>query len=203
MFDSIIYDFDGTLCDTYPIFADIALELLHEYGLNDDRERVLKNFKVNATYALRQYDWGIGLDLIQSRFKSRRKELLKTHKPIEGAEEILRYAILKNKKNYIYTHTGSFVYDILDMWGFRELFHGFVDGDMNFPAKPAPDALNYLIGKYSIEKSRALMVGDRDIDILAGRNAGISGCIFDEGGYYSDFRCRFRISRLSELKQII
>lgn len=203
MFDSIIYDFDGTLCDTYPIFTNITLELLHKYGFDDDRERVLKNLKLNVGYALRQYHWEVGMEELQQMLKSRRAELIAEHKPIEGAEEILRYAILKNKKNYIYTHTGGLVYEILDMWGMRDLIHGFIDGDMNFPLKPAPDALNYLIGKYSIEKSRALMVGDRDIDILAGRNAGISGCIFDEGGYYSDFRCEFRISRLSELKQII
>lgn len=203
MFDSLIYDFDGTLCDTYPIFADIIEELLHEHELHDDREQILINLKVTLKYAISQYDWGTDPAEIQRQVGVRRRMRLEEHRPIDGTEEILRYAIEQGKKNYLYTHTGRFVYDILDAWGMRDLFAGFIDGGMSFPMKPQPDALNFLSEQYGIDKKSALMIGDRDIDVLAGENAGMAGCLFDEGDYFRDFTCEYRIDHLLDLKKIM
>ena len=54
----LIYDFDGTLSDTYPCFTETVLELIKKYGISDTYENVYSNLKVNVGYALKQYDLG-------------------------------------------------------------------------------------------------------------------------------------------------
>jgi phosphoglycolate phosphatase-like HAD superfamily hydrolase len=49
---------------------------------------------------------------------------------------------------------------------------------MNFPSKPAPDAVNYICDTYGLDRSETVMIGDREIDVLSGKNAGCFGCLF-------------------------
>ena len=39
--------------------------------------------------------------------------------------------------------------------------------------KPSPKMLNDLIEKYNIDRSMSIMIGDKDSDVQAGKNAGI------------------------------
>lgn len=45
-------------------------------------------------------------------------------------------------------------------------------GDAHFPRKPNPASLNYLCTKFGIIRTEAVMVGDRPLDVEAGRRAG-------------------------------
>jgi phosphoglycolate phosphatase-like HAD superfamily hydrolase len=49
---------------------------------------------------------------------------------------------------------------------------------MNFPSKPAPDAVNWICETYNLDKSETVMIGDREIDVLSGKNAGVYGCLY-------------------------
>ena len=49
---------------------------------------------------------------------------------------------------------------------------------MNFAQKPSPDAVNWICETYGLDKSETVMIGDREIDVLSGKNAGVSGCLF-------------------------
>jgi phosphoglycolate phosphatase-like HAD superfamily hydrolase len=58
--------------------------------------------------------------------------------------------------------------------------------DMGFERKPNPQAFKYLIEKHQISKAQALSVGDRHLDMKAGHNAGMSGCLILDA-FNSDF----------------
>ena len=70
----------------------------------------------------------------------------------------------------------------LEKYNLSHLFTDFVTREMKFPLKPAPDAINYLIEKHSLDKDCCLMLGDRAIDCGSGLNAGIRAMLFDEFG---------------------
>ena len=59
-------------------------------------------------------------------------------------------------------------------------------GEDGFPLKPAPDALNALIKRNGLKKDACLMLGDRDIDIGAGVNAGIGTLLYDDENRYPE-----------------
>ncbi len=200
----LIYDFDGTLSDTYPCFTETVLELIKKYGISDTYENVYSNLKVNVGYALKQYD--LGKDAAEARrdFHVIHDELApKIQKPYPEAEEILRYAMAQGHKNYLYTHSGKIVKILLEQWGIADCFEDIIDSTMKFPTKPAPDALNYLCEKHGLDKKDCLMIGDRDIDTDCGRNAGMKGCLFDPDHYYDKADVDYRIENLLELKNII
>ena len=70
------------------------------------------------------------------------------------------------------------------MYGLNGLFTDVVTGEDGFPLKPAPDALNALMERNGLKKDACLMLGDRDIDIGAGVNAGIRTLLYDDENRY-------------------
>lgn len=204
MYDFLIYDFDGTLSDTYPVFTEAFLKLMEKYGIPQDRDTVYGLLKQSVGAALSHYDFPMSK-------KEAREEFEKIYEPIAlekqdlfpEARDILRFGMENGKKNYVYTHSGLWVYALMDRMGIRDCFDFVLDCTYDFPRKPAPDALNFLIEKCGIDKSRALMIGDRDLDIEVAHAAGIDACLFDSENFYPDLQAEYRITSLTELKKII
>ena len=61
----LIYDFDGTLSDTYPCFTETVLQMLKSHGLSGDYKTVYDNLKVSVGHALRHS--GFGADPVELR----------------------------------------------------------------------------------------------------------------------------------------
>ena len=200
----LIYDFDGTLSDTYPCFTEAVLETLKDFGLSDTYESVYSKLKISVGHTMRSYDFGIDDKTARKHFHQIHNRLApEIQKPYPEAEEILRYAMANGHKNYLYTHSGKIVKILLEKWGIADCFEDIIDSTMSFPTKPAPDALNYLCEKHGLDKNDCIMIGDRDIDTDCGRNAGMKGCLFDPEHYYDDADVDYRIVNLLELKNII
>ena len=72
-----------------------------------------------------------------------------------------------------------------------------------FPSKPAPDALNYLVQKHGLKKAECVMVGDRDIDLDAGKNAGIGCVLFDPDHAFDDYGTPWRFSSMDTLREVL
>lgn len=200
----LIYDFDGTLSDTYPCFTEAVLQTLKNFGMSDTYESVYAKLKVSVGYTMRCYDFGMDSAEARKYFHDIHNVLApKIQKPYPEAEEILRYAMANGHKNYLYTHSGKIVKVLLEKWGIADCFEDIIDSTMSFPTKPAPDALNYLCAKHGFDKKDCIMIGDRDIDTDCGRNAGMKGCLYDPEHYYDSADVDYRIENLLELKNII
>ena len=72
-----------------------------------------------------------------------------------------------------------------------------------FPSKPAPDALNYLVSKHGLKLSDCVMVGDRDIDLDAAKNAHMTGALFDPDNFYPDYDTPWRFRTMEELRKTL
>jgi histidinol phosphatase-like enzyme len=46
------------------------------------------------------------------------------------------------------------------------------------------------------------MIGDRDIDIVAGKNAGIEGILFDPEQFYTGVACEYQVVKLEDVIKI-
>jgi len=179
----IIWDFDGTLFDTYPIFSGTFKAALSERGITEPQAEILSLMKVSIGHAYKHYREKHALDeAFFNNYKKLNKETQERDaKPYEGIAELCKAICENGGKNYIYTHKDESAYFYLKKFGMMECFAGGVTQEGNFPRKPAPDAILHLLDKFEISAKEALMVGDRDIDVLAGVNAGICGCYFSEG----------------------
>ena len=205
MYTDLIYDFDGTLFDTYPVFTEALLIFLERHGIVSDYETAYKRLKVTVGYALRSYGFdGDSFKPANKEFKSIYWELAKTkQKPLPYVIEVLDYAVNCGKRNYIYTRSGKEVIELLDKWGMTDKFTYVIDASMPFPTKPDPAALNWLCEEFGLDKSKCIMIGDRDLDTECGTNAGMKNVLFDVEGYYSDCPCDYKIDSFKELEEIM
>ena len=153
------------------------------------------------------YNCADGSDLFKPANKEFKKiywELAKTkQKPLPYVPEILEYAVKNGKRNYVYTRSGKEIVELLDAWGLTDKFTFIIDATMDFPTKPDPAALNWLAERFSMDKSKCLMIGDRALDTECVNNAGMRSCLYDYEGYYPDTYADYKINSIEELKDII
>ena len=71
---------------------------------------------------------------------------------------------------------------ILQTLGIREFFDENIGGGGEFPLKPAPDALLYIMEKYQIDPEKCFVVGDNYTDLDFAANGGVKS-IFCTWGF--------------------
>lgn len=204
MYKHVIWDFDGTLFDTYPVMGRIFKEVLEEEGISESLDEIVNKMKVSMSHAVQHYEQKYQIDhrFIEKYQKQRKDSETNLSRPFEGIEEICRYIHASSGKNYLYTHRGESAIQLLKMYGLYDYFSDFITSQQGFERKPSPEAITYLINKHSIILTEAIMIGDRDLDILAAKNAGIHACLFtdrDEKNSNSDFM----ISNIQQLFSIV
>lgn len=172
---NILWDFDGTLFDTYPGYSKVFSKVL---GGKVSEEEIYKRLKISLSHAIEYYN------LTDSQV--REMDTLKNNlnpgdfKPFDKVEEILKYV----NKNVIMTHKDrDGVLAILKHYGWDKYFIDMVAIDDGFPRKPNAQAYSHLHNKYHID----LVIGDREIDILPGKELGITTCIFGTKSDIADY----------------
>lgn len=173
---NILWDFDGTLFDTYPAYTKAFSKVL---GDKVDQEEIYKNLKVSYSHAIQFYNIS---DKQEEEIKRVKKNLSPGNmKPFDMVEEVLKYA----DKNVIMTHKHrKGVLEILDYYGWNHYFVNMVTIDDGFPRKPDSMAYRHLHEKYNID----LVIGDRELDLIPAKELGISTCIFQGNSDVADYQ---------------
>ena len=89
---------------------------------------------------------------------------------------------LTEKAKIFYIHTATpFPSAISIASPFESISRALSQEKTASPMKPAPDAIRYLLDEFQLDPAETIMIGDREIDILSGKNAGIHTCLFTDG----------------------
>ncbi|MBQ3000692.1 MAG: HAD hydrolase-like protein [Oscillospiraceae bacterium] len=179
-----IWDFDGTLFDSYPIIIATLRAALQDYGHDCDPVEamglMLQNIGVAQHYYAKKYN--IPYEELSETYARHHQQLNPqlAAKPMKDIEKVLSKICETGRKNYIFTHRKcSTTAMYLEKYGLDRYFTEIVGPeDTHFAYKPAPDSLLYLMDKYSMTAGDAVMVGDRDCDLGSARNAGIGTAHF-------------------------
>lgn len=171
-----IWDLDGTLIDSYKIIASSIESVLNTEDIfisyDKIREEVTKHSvghfleKVSAKYNLSY----------QELFKDSHKLINSRYLEVESIQnsiEILKYLAELGINNFIYTHKDKSTFDILKNLGMDKYFTEILTIEDGFRRKPDPEATNYLIDKYHMNRNNTFYVGDRKLDIESANNANI------------------------------
>jgi HAD superfamily hydrolase (TIGR01549 family) len=201
----IIWDFDGTLFDTYPSIVEAFSKALKDSGAEETKENVLKYLKISEGCAVSHFkeQYGLGEAFFNSLNLYKKSIGFEAVKPFPFAEEVCEKLVALGGRNYILTHRGGSTIKILEHHGMLEYFTEIVTKHHGFKRKPDPEAFMYLINKYSIDKSTALVVGDRDFEILGGKAAGVKVCLYNTNNVEITETPDFNVSSLSDLIEII
>ena len=198
----LFWDFDGTLFDSYPEICGSFLKGLNDLGLSDllTYEEAMKLMKRSIGYAA---EWcaeqtGLTSDEILAPYRAYHA-LPHSDPPYEGLRDCLERLHSAGYRHYLYTHSRQSAIDQLKRENLWEYFDDAVIGSDGFPLKPAPDALLALMERNHLSPENCAMIGDRDIDALAGHNAGMKGILFDPEGYFPEFHPEMTVRTLKEL----
>jgi HAD superfamily hydrolase (TIGR01549 family) len=205
MFQHFIWDFDGTLFDSYPHMASSFQQALSALGVQESIDDIMPRIKISVGVCMEYYKNKYKLDdqLRELYKKFEEKGNSDTVIPFSYLKEALEKIISAGGKNYIYTHRNTSALEYIRDHSLEGLFADAITQEDRYPNKPAPDALLYLIEKHNLDKSKTIMVGDRDIDIQAAWNAGIAGCLFDPDNYYPHFKADFHINSMEEIVKLL
>ena len=188
MYDFYIFDLDGTLLDTLDDLADSVNATLEHYGFPlVTREQVrefvgngMKNLMERALFGVPE-----NFDEILTWFKAHyRQNSTNKTKPYEGIIELLKRLKAEGKKTAVVSNKAHFATESLSKMYFGDLLD-FTLGEKEAEGirkKPAPDSVELALKTMGVDKSRAVYIGDSDVDILTAKNVGLP-CISVTWGF--------------------
>lgn len=205
MIRDIIWDFDGTLFNTYPATVNAFKKALKESGIDETNENILKYMKVSEDCAFTYFKEFYGVDdVFRDKFNTYKKNIeLGMIKPFPFVVQFCEKFVALGGRNYIITHRGDSTQKILERHGMLENFTEVVTKQSGFKRKPHPEAFLYLIEKYKINNNSALVIGDRELEILGGKAAGIKVCLYNTNNIEITETPNYYIDSLEELDDII
>ena len=173
---NILWDFDGTLFDTYPALVEGIVKLSQK---DLERSEVLKWLKIDSKTAFKHYC--LSEDL-REEFQKLHINYSKLHsRPFDHLEDVL--ASVDN--NIIVTHRDkeSTIY-LLEKFHLAKYFKEIVSvEEQGFTRKPHCSSYEYVLKSHHID----LVMGDRDLDLIPARQLNIKTVAFQNRNIAADF----------------
>ena len=171
MIKYILFDWDGCLVDTLPIWYQGMKRGLFYFGIEASDREIKKGFQTWNFFT----KMGVSdLDLFTGFVYEYVMDCLENVKFNDGVIDFLEYAKSKDIKTAIVTSTErSNVTPVLSRLDAAEYFDYTIARLDVKNLKPHPDPVNMAIDKLGGNRESAIMVGDSLCDIQSGKNAGI------------------------------
>ncbi len=201
----IIWDVDGTIADSWPVYRQACARVTQRRGLPPADEKVLKlNF---GHHELFDYGWGLSREaqleiryetvdeyyslakrnqlalfdwvrpLLDDTRRCNAKHAIATNRPLEALELFLRH----------HGMDGAFSF----------IAHGDLVTKGSLRHKPKPDLIHHALKEADALAQDAVMVGDSESDILAARAAGVKSVAVCWGMRDEDYLAAFRPDHLA------
>lgn len=176
-----IWDLDGTLLDSYGAIMEAAAETAAEAGLRDSAGEVLKAVKRGS---VREYLTDVSarsgqpLEGLIERYRYFTHRLDGSITLIPGVREVLEELRRGGAVHFVYTHRGDSSGPILERLGIRDCFREIVTSRHAFRPKPSGDGVRYLTEKYGLDPARTWYVGDRTLDVMCAKDAGVKAILY-------------------------
>ncbi|HAQ1126271.1 phosphoglycolate phosphatase [Enterococcus faecium] len=194
-----IWDFDGTLFDTYPAMVDGAWQALKDFGISMDKKEIyFKMKKYSTSYLINESN--LNAREFNELFHRYEKESTEVSRPFPETKQVLEMLKDNGGRHFILTHrlTES-TWGLLKEHRLAHLIEEVVGIDQDFPRKPDPASLNYLIDTFHLERTDTMMIGDRRLDIEAGKNAGVATCLYDIDHFLDEIPADYVVGNLNEI----
>lgn len=200
-YTDIVWDFDGTLFDSYPNMVRSLREALEYYGFTAPDAEIHEKMTITVGHAVRFYAEKYHLD--PEELSTKRKELegfrpeLVT--PYPGVTETLKKIKESGRRNHLFTNRGLASVHYLEANDLLQYFDGLITAECLQELKPSPDGLLQLLKQYGCPPEKMLMVGDRVVDIDSAKNAGTKACFYNTNGIAVPEGTDFEIRKPTDL----
>ncbi len=205
----VIFDLDGTVLDTreflYQGFEHAIKSHKLPHKSRADLDHVISTTKyLPEAYALLGIHDNVE-EIIKTHisYRSQNLHLIKTFPEVI---ETLSHIKTAGIKITALTNRLKQLHESLEITGVKKYLDLLITkSDIIYP-KPHPEGIEKILSHFSIPKNQALIVGDTEDDIIAGKNAGIKTVAVSYG--FGAYRIKksnpdYLVNHFSELLQII
>lgn len=211
LFDTIFFDVDGTLVDSRKDITNAVNHALGTLGFKKLSVETVISYVGTGVKDLIRKCFGTDDESVVEKGDKLYWKYFMEHAVDESvlyphAREILEY--LKDKRKFILTNRyKDFAEATLKGLGIMGYFEEIIGGDDENCLKPSACLFDRIVPRLKVDRNRALIIGDMDIDIQAGKNSGIKTCWITHGlGRVEDvknLKPDYIIEDLIELKEIV
>lgn len=182
---NIIWDVDGTLFDTYPAIADAYVEVARAHGGAVDTREAGELARVGLGHCagVLASRLGVPASVVSAEFEERyARGPLEAQGPFPGVVEVCRAVQAAGGLNTIFTHRGAVsTRALLQAHGMIDLFEIRVSVEDGYPKKPDPSGFRAVLERAKRSRETTIAIGDRMIDIAAGKAAGLYTVLYGSG----------------------
>ena len=189
MYETIIFDLDGTLLDTLDDLTDAVNAALDKCGLRPRTRDEVRAFVGNGIVKLMERAVGKGNEMCQEEALAEFKRYYALHcadktAPYEGILSLLKGLQAQGIKTAVVSNKVDFAVKSLAKTYFDGLLLAAVGENEaeGIRKKPAPDSLLTVMEQLSATAEKTVYVGDSEVDIQTAKNAGVA-CICVTWGF--------------------
>ena len=186
-YETVIYDLDGTLLNTLEDLANAVNHAMRESGYPERTSEEVCRFVGNGVHKLCERCLppdtpAAEVETFFAEFNDYySRHCLDKTAPYDGIPAVLaqlkaagvHLAVASNK-------TQPFVETIVRHYFGSDCFDQIFGSSDDRPKKPAPAIVEQILKTAGVSKAQAVMIGDSDVDIQTGKNAGVHtiGCVW-------------------------
>ena len=179
---NILWDVDGTLFDTYPAITYAISQALNGLGQSAALNVIdsLARQSIEHCLATLAQRFDLDRDLLRQRYLAAYAALpLANQPPMPEVEAVCAAIRQHGGQNVAVTHRDvRTTQALLNAHRLAPLFAGIVSVEQGYPRKPDPAMALAALETYALDPVDTWLVGDRALDIEAGRAAGVCTCLY-------------------------
>ncbi|HKA05869.1 MAG TPA: HAD-IA family hydrolase [Gemmataceae bacterium] len=183
-FRAVLFDFDGTLADSYAAITASVNHVLQQHGRPTLTEGKVRSLVGHGLENLMQNILpGIDPAVGARMYREHHPTVMKSHTRllpgvVEGLKALkdagIKLGVCSNKPAY-------FTRALLGMFEIDRYFDVVLGPDDVGPIKPDPAMIHKALERLGVPKEESLYVGDMEVDIETGRRAGIETWVMPTG----------------------
>jgi phosphoglycolate phosphatase len=181
---AIVFDFDGTLVDSYEAIAASVNHVRSSHGLPPlSTAEVRRHVGRGPIHLLRHTVPNSDIEIDLAKYRAHHPSVLRSGTRLlpgvaktlrELKEAGFRLGICSNKP-------GAFTRQLVEILGLTGLVNAVVGPEDAPRIKPAPDMLLAILSRLAVTPAQALYVGDMVVDVETARAAGVTVWVIPTG----------------------
>jgi pyrophosphatase PpaX len=193
-FRAALFDFDGTLMPSLPLWLKAYQDTLHKFGIHICDDEVLRRCFFRDWEVVAAEFNVFTAEQLQAQLAIGLKQAFAAASLFPVAEDVLKHCRDHGLRVALVTSSPrALVVDVIGRLLIRELFDYVVCGDDVKNYKPHPEPVLAALASFKLDPHEAIMIGDSHVDILAGKAAGTRTALFlheDHGRFHSTEKLR-------------
>ena len=200
-----IWDFDGTLMNTYPHITSCFQAALRDLGIDVPKIDIMRQMLIDIPHTVKYFSELYDLSELDEHYKSYYS--IAPTEPVQlfpFVKDVLETIKKNGGNNYIFTNRGDSTFPFLEEHGIKDLFTDIVTSSHpHFALKPAPDAILYIMEAHGANKENTVMIGDRLCDLGSAYNAGCKTILLQTKDIPQDLPCDWSIDSFEDMLNML